>query len=72
MGRDTKLTHREMEILQLVADGLTDKQIAAELGIGRRTVSNCVSIILLKLGARRRAEAVSRALRLGLLPLHRD
>jgi len=67
MEREVHLTEREMQILRLMADGLTDRQIATQFGIGRRTVSNHVSAILLKLRAMRRTEAVVKALRLGLL-----
>jgi DNA-binding NarL/FixJ family response regulator len=55
------LTPRELEILRLLADGLTDRKIAAELGIGRRTVSNRVAGILVKLDAATRTQAVARA-----------
>lgn len=56
MGR---LTEREHEILVLVADGLADKEIAAELSIALRTVKNHVHSILGKLGVRRRGEAAA-------------
>lgn len=69
MARQHTLTTRELQILQLIADGQTDQQIATHLGIGRRTVSNHVSVVLLKLGACRRTDAVTKAMRLGLLPL---
>ena len=51
----------------MVADGLTDKQIAARLQIARSTVSNTVSVILLKLGAANRAQAAAIAVRAGAL-----
>ncbi len=69
MARQQTLTSRELQIMELIADGQTDQQIATHLGIGRRTVSNHVSVILLKLAARRRTQAVTKAMRLGLLPL---
>lgn len=62
-----QLTHRELEVLSLIAGGLTDSEIAARLGIARGTVSNHVSVIFLKLGAARRTAAVSCGFRLGLL-----
>ena len=61
------LTIREGEILQLVAGGLTDRQIAGSLGLARRTVSDHVGTILLKLSAKRRAEAVGMAIGMGLI-----
>ncbi len=67
MPRDARLTQRELQILLLMAGGLTDRQIAVQLGIGRRTVSNHVSVILLKIDARGRAHAVSKGHLLGLL-----
>ncbi len=46
-----------MEVLALLADGLTDREIAAGLVISPRTVESHVSAILRKLGVRNRAEA---------------
>ena len=54
------LTLREGEVLRLMADGLTDRQIAARLGVSRRTAEAHVGHILHKLGARNRAQAVGR------------
>lgn len=54
------LTVREEEVLRLMADGLTDRQIAARLGVSRRTAEAHVGHILHKLGARNRAQAVGR------------
>jgi DNA-binding NarL/FixJ family response regulator len=54
------LTLREEEVLRLVADGLTDRQIAVSLGVSRRTAEAHVGHILHKLGARNRAQAVGR------------
>ncbi len=68
MPGDRRLSQRELEILRLMAEGFTDKQIAAELSISRGTVSNHVSIILLKLQVLGRTHAVSKALHLGLIP----
>ena len=64
-----ELTPREMEVLQLVAEGLPNKQIATRLGISDHTVKFHVDAILGKLGAHSRTEAVTRAARLGLLVL---
>lgn len=57
------LTEREEEVLQLVADGLSNKHIAARLCISLSTVKNHVHNILEKLNVRNRAEAIRYALR---------
>ena len=62
-----ELTPRETEVLELMADGLTNKAIAQRLGISDHTVKFHVNAILGKLGAQSRTEAVVRATRLGLL-----
>jgi DNA-binding NarL/FixJ family response regulator len=61
------LTAREREVLHLLARGLTNKQIAAELVVTERTVKFHVSAILAKLGAGNRTEAIHRALQQGLV-----
>jgi DNA-binding CsgD family transcriptional regulator len=63
------LTAREMDVLRLMAQGLGNKSIARELAISSHTAKYHVAAVLAKLGAHSRAEAVSRGLRLGLLPL---
>jgi two-component system nitrate/nitrite response regulator NarL len=60
------LTGREQEILALLADGRSQKQIAAELVISPKTVATHIQRILVKLGAHSRAEAVAVAHREGL------
>ena len=55
-----RLTTRERDVLRLIADGLTDRDIAAALTISRRTVETHVSSILRKLEVRNRAEAARR------------
>ncbi len=57
------LTAREEEVLRLVADGLTDREIAARLGVSKRTAEAHVGHILRKLGARSRAHAAGLAAR---------
>jgi DNA-binding NarL/FixJ family response regulator len=59
------LTHRELEVLQLMARGLTNRQIARQLQISEHTVKFHGGAVLGKLGARSRAEAVARAIGLG-------
>jgi non-specific serine/threonine protein kinase len=53
------LTVREYEVAELIADGLTNAQIAASLGVALRTVSAHVEHILAKLAASRRAEVAA-------------
>jgi two-component system nitrate/nitrite response regulator NarL len=64
-----ELTPRELEVLQLLAEGLSNKAIAMRLEISEHTVKFHVNAILGKLGAQSRTEAVVRATRLGLLIL---
>ena len=63
------LTPREIEVLELLAEGLPNKAIAARLTISDQTVKFHVSSICGKLGAANRTEAVRRALRRGLVTL---
>ena len=63
------LTPRELEVLQLVAEGLPNKTIADRLYISEHTVKFHLNAAMSKLGARSRTEAVVRATRLGLLLL---
>jgi len=57
------LSPREAEVLQLVADGLSTRQAAVELGISEATVKTYVRTLFEKLGATHRAHAVALALR---------
>jgi DNA-binding NarL/FixJ family response regulator len=57
---DNGLSSREEEVLHLLADGLTDREIAENLQISPRTVETHVSNVLHKLGVRNRAEAARR------------
>ena len=61
------LTNRQIEVLALLADGLSNAEIADRLFISPKTVNHHVSAILAKLDARTRAEAVSVALHSGLI-----
>jgi len=63
------LTPREQQVLELVADGLPNKAIAARLGIGAETVKFHLGSILGKLGASNRTDAVRVAVQRGLLTL---
>lgn len=66
-GSDRLLSPREREVLQLVADGLENKQIARHLGIAEATVKGYLRDVFERLGVSGRAEAVAVALRLGLI-----
>ncbi len=66
----SSLTPREMEILDHIAQGLLNKQIAIQLGISEQTIKNHVTSILRKLNANARTEAVVLALRKGLISIH--
>ena len=63
------LTARELDVLRLVARGLSNKEIAADLRITTHTVKYHLAAVLEKLGVRSRTEAVSRGVRTGLIPL---
>jgi len=58
---------REQEVLRLIAEGLSNKEIAFRLGLSERTVAFHVSNILQKLGARSRTEAVVKAKERGII-----
>ncbi len=63
------LTAREVQVLELLAEGLPNKSIAERLGISDQTVKFHVSSISGKLGAANRTDAVRRAVRRGLITL---
>ena len=67
LGALAALTHREREVLALVADGRTNRDIADVLYIEARTVEKHVEHIRAKLGARSRAEAAARWARATLM-----
>lgn len=64
-----RLTEREIEVLGLIAQGMTNKQIAHALQISEHTVKFHVSSIYSKLGAANRTEAVRKGARRGWVPL---
>jgi DNA-binding CsgD family transcriptional regulator len=66
------LTTREREVLGLLADGRTNREIASELFISPKTASVHVTNILAKLGVQRRVEAAGLAIRLGLVAPRSD
>ena len=62
------LTPRERTILRLLANGSTNREIALQLGLSPGTVKNRIGLLLPKLGAADRTQAVAIALQLGLMP----
>ena len=62
-----QLSRRESDVLQHLAAGLSNPEVAARLNLSRHTVKQHTSAVYRKLGVRNRAEAASRALELGLL-----
>src|SRR5262245_62179679 len=66
---DEPLTPREVQVVELLAEGLPNKAIAARLGISDQTVKFHLASISSKLGAANRTDAVRRAVRRGLITL---
>jgi DNA-binding CsgD family transcriptional regulator len=65
---DLAITPRELEILELIALGLSNREIAAKLYVSENTVKTHSSRVFHKLGAKRRTQAVQLGKELGLLP----
>ena len=66
---DRIITHREEEVLQLIADGCSTPEVAAKLFISQKTVKNHLASIYQKLDARDRTQAVLQAVRMGIIHL---
>lgn len=62
------VSKREYEVLELIAQGLSNQEIAGKLFVSPNTVKTHSSNLFMKLGVRRRTEAIRRAKELGLLP----
>ena len=63
-----RLSARELEVLQLMANGLSNRQIAERLFVSLNTVKTHASNLFIKLEAERRTQAIETAKRLGLIP----
>jgi two-component system, NarL family, response regulator DevR len=70
--RLARLSAQERTILLLIADGLTNRQIAQQLNLAEKTVKNYVSNLLAKMGMERRTQAAVYAARLGTRPDRHD
>ena len=64
---DKMLSPRELQLLKLLGQAKSNKQIAAELGIGEQTVKNKLRLVYLKLGVYNRTGAVIKAIKKGLI-----
>lgn len=71
-NRFEELSARELEVLRLIAKGLTNQEIAMRLFISPHTVKNHVSRIYQKLGMDDRTKVALWAIRLGIVPLDAD
>ena len=63
-----RLSARELEVLQLIADGLTNQQIAGRLFVSLNTIKTHTKNLFLKLEVERRTQAIEKAKRLSLIP----
>jgi len=66
--RELGITPRELEILELIANGLSNREIAEKLFVSENTVKTHSSRLFDKLSARRRTQAVQMGKELGLIP----
>ena len=69
-AQDELLSPRQVEILQGIADGLSTKQVARDLGITQKTVHNHLNAIYRRLDTQSLTHAVLSAVRLGIIDLH--
>ena len=68
----SELTDRENEVLSLIADGLTNREISCSLLISESTVENHIHHVYTKLGISNRAQAVAHAFQLRIVVLQLD
>jgi len=68
MLNELRLSTRELEVLQLMADGLSNQQIAEHLFVSLNTIKTHTSNLFLKLEVERRTQAIEKAKRLSLIP----
>jgi len=66
--RELTITRRELEILELIANGMSNREIAEKLFVSENTVKTHSSRLFDKLGAKRRTQAVQLGKELGLIP----
>ncbi len=69
-GGDSVVSKREIEVLQLIADGCSTPEVAEQLFISQKTVKNHLASIYAKLDARDRTQAVLQAVRMGIVRLY--
>jgi DNA-binding NarL/FixJ family response regulator len=65
----TSLSPRELEVLKLIAEGLSNKEVGAQLGISEATTEKHMTSVLTKLGAKDRTHALRIGLERGILDL---
>ena len=71
-SHDDPLSDRQVEILQLIADGSSTKQVAVQLGITHKTIHNHLNSIYRKLDTQSLTHAILSAVRMGIIDLHAD
>jgi DNA-binding NarL/FixJ family response regulator len=71
LAQQPKPSKRELELLYLMADGLTDAEIAEKLGISAKTMRSRLHALRMKMQARTRTHAVAIAFRRGLIEVDR-
>jgi DNA-binding NarL/FixJ family response regulator len=62
-----ELSPREREVLELIVNGRSNKEIGADLGVAENTVKNHVKVVLEKLGVQDRVQATTRAIQRGIV-----
>jgi ATP/maltotriose-dependent transcriptional regulator MalT len=70
LSDDLALTDRELDVLRLLSQGLSNRQIATSLALSQNTIKLHVASIFAKLSVATRTEAVATAVRSGVITLH--